>query len=119
MNFLLDENFPKSSVAFLQDQGHTVFDYRGTSEEGADDARVFQLAQKHQAVILTTDRDFYHTVPVQHLHHCGVVVIALRQPNRKAILEKLNWLLKKSAILPLTDKVIQLRDTSFRIRHPN
>ena len=116
MNFLLDENFPKSAREFLEQRGHTVFDCRGTADEGADDNRIFDVAQQHQATLLTTDRDFYHTVPWIHSEHCGVVVIALKQPNRKAILERLDWLLAQQSLLPLTNKVLQLRDSTYRLR---
>ncbi|MHC4874617.1 MAG: DUF5615 family PIN-like protein [Planctomycetota bacterium] len=117
MNFLLDENFPKSAGVLLEEKGHKVFDYRGTSEEGADDFRLFEIAQNNEAVILTTDRDFYHTVPILYKHHFGVIVVALKQPNRKAITDRLEWLLDQIEIFPLNDKVIQLRDNSCRVRN--
>lgn len=116
MNFLLDENFPKAAVAFLQDLGHNVFDVRGTSDAGSDDARVFDSAQRREAVLLTTDRDFYHTIPLHHPAHFGVVVVALRQPHREAILTKLGWLLKQDHLFPLRNKVVQLRDRTCRVR---
>ncbi|MEA1968068.1 MAG: DUF5615 family PIN-like protein [Thermodesulfobacteriota bacterium] len=117
MKFLLDENFPKTAAAYLEGLGHTVFDYRGTTEEGADDFRLFDIAQQHEAVMLTTDRDFYHTVPVLYETHFGVVVIALRQPNRAAIMQRLKWLFTQRELFPLDNKVLQLRDTTFRLRH--
>ena len=117
MNFLLDENFPKTATAYLKKLGHNVFDYRGTSEEGTDDFALFELAQQHEAIMLTTDRDFYHTVPVIYEKHCGVVVIALRQPNRASIMQKLKWLLTRKELFPLNNKVLQLRDSTFRIRY--
>jgi len=36
-------------------------------------------------VFLTTDRDFFHTIPHIHDKHAGIIVIALRQPNRSTI----------------------------------
>ena len=69
------------------------------------------------ATILTTDRDFYHTVPMLYPEHHGIVVIALRQPNRQAILVKLEWLLTQQELFPLEGKVLLLRDRAFRIRH--
>lgn len=116
MNFLLDENFPKSAGEFLLEKGHHVIDIRGTSLQGIDDRELFALAQRNQAVLLTTDRDFYHTVPLSYPHHFGVIVVALRQPNRQAILSRLEWLLTQSFLQNLEDKVIQIRDNSYRIR---
>lgn len=36
MKFFLDENFPKSAERYLVSRGHTVFDIRGSSDEGID-----------------------------------------------------------------------------------
>lgn len=54
---------------------------------------MFQKAQNLAAVLLTTDRDFFHTIPHLFESHFGVVVIALRQPNRSAILSRLESIL--------------------------
>ena len=117
MNFLLDENFPKSAEKLLADLGYQVFDIRGTELQGADDFDLFELAQQNQAVLLTTDRDFYHTVPLTYSEHFGVIVIALKQPNRNAILERLRWILSQELIATIHNTVVLLRDTTYRIRH--
>lgn len=113
MRFMLDENFPKAAAAMLRSAGHEVFDIRGTDDEGIDDDALFQMAQKAGAVLLTTDRDFFHTVPHLHEFHCGVVVIALRQPNRAAILSRLEWALSNIAASDFLNRVFQLRDKSW------
>ncbi len=55
MNFLQDENFPKSTISILTKMGHTVLDIRGTEKQGVDDFELFEIAQKKQAILLTTD----------------------------------------------------------------
>jgi hypothetical protein len=47
------------------------------------------LAQENRATILTTDKDFFHTVPFAFPEHCGVVVVTLKKPSSKAILQRL------------------------------
>lgn len=91
MNFLLDDNFPKSAVPFLRQPGHKVFVFQEWALQGMKDEEVFLMAQQKQAVLLTTDRDFFHTIPHLFESHFGVVVIALRQPNRAAIISRLLW----------------------------
>ncbi|MCP4416375.1 MAG: hypothetical protein GY805_07120 [Chloroflexi bacterium] len=120
MIFLLDENFPKSAESLLNKLGHHVIDIRGTELQGTDDFHLFEVAQQQKAVLLTTDRDFYHTVPLRYTEHFGVVVIALKQPNREAILTRLRWIISKDLIDDIQNTVILLRDTTYRIRHePN
>ena len=91
MKFFLDENFPKSVARFLERSGHEVFDIRSTEYEGSDDRKIFELAQAEEAVFLTTDRDFFHTIPHMSEKHHGVIVVALKQSNRREIQKKIEW----------------------------
>lgn len=113
MTFVFDENFPRSAKAMLADLGHVVYDMRDILEPGADDNTVFRKAQELHAVLLTTDRDFFHTVPYLWHEHSGVVVIALRKPNRAAILARLAWFLKTVSDDNLRNEVYQLRDATY------
>ena len=114
MNFLLDENFPLSIIPFLREQGHGVFSIVDMGLSSSPDETVFECAQHRHAVLLTTDKDFFHTIPFHYPSHFGVVVISLRQPNRQAILSRLKWFLSQ---LPSTmeDKVYMLRDRNYVI----
>ena len=115
MRILLDENFPKSAADVIAAAAHEVISFADVCEFGADDEEVFVCAQKLGAVILTSDRDFYHTVPLIHPEHCGIIVVALRQPNRKAILTRLQWFFENFDC-PMTNRVFILRDYSCRAK---
>ncbi len=117
MNFFLDENFPKAAEALLAKEKHVTLDIRGTEYEGAEDPDIFGMAQDQQAVFLTTDRDFYHTIPHVWPAHNGIVVIALRRPNRQAILGKLSWFLKRFGNQSLAGRAFLLRDRTYTV-HP-
>jgi predicted nuclease of predicted toxin-antitoxin system len=118
MKFLLDENFPKTAANFLGDHGHECFDVRGTELEGQDDAALVEEAQRREAIILTTDRDFYHTLRHQYPDHAGVVVIALKQPNRQSILERLKWVLANVREDAYSGRAFQLRDRTWVAQPP-
>lgn len=113
MKFFLDENFPKTASGMLTSLGHEVFDIRGTEHEGSPDPVIFARVQELGAGFLTTDRDFFHTIPHLSEHHFGIIVIALRQPNRAAILHKLDWILKRLESEDFTNRAIQLRDRTW------
>ncbi len=113
MTFLLDENFPRAAKAVLAHSGHHVFDVRDMLEPGSGDNEVFNLAISLDAILLTTDRDFFHTVPYQQPKHGGVVVFALRQPNRSSILSRLDWFLKSIKHDSIRNRVYQVRDTTY------
>ena len=113
MTFLLDENFPKSAIDLLRFRGHDAIDIRDAGLVGADDGVVFDMAQDLKAVLLTTDRDFFHTIPHLYSEHFGVIVVALRQPNRRNILRRLEWFVDHFGSTSLKNKVYQLRDHTF------
>ena len=113
MNFLLDENFPKAATELLERLGHDTFDPRGTALEGSEDSVLVEEARRLDAVILTTDRDFFHTLRHQYPDHAGLVVIALRKPNRAAILQRLEWLLDNVNPDDFEGRAFQLRDRKW------
>ena len=115
MKFLLDENFPQSSAELITSCGHEVIVFDSACSFGDDDETVFAVAQRLGATILTSDRDFYHTMPLLHPSHAGIVVVALRQPNRAAIHSRLKWFMENIEE-PLTNRVFILRDFSYRMR---
>jgi predicted nuclease of predicted toxin-antitoxin system len=116
MKFLLDENFPKTAENLLAEFDHQIIDIRGTEQQGMEDENLFELAQREQAVLLTTDRDFYHTIPFSYDKHFGVIVIALKQPNRAAILNRLRWFISQDLLANIDNTVSILRDHSYRVR---
>ena len=115
MKFLLDENFPRSSADVIESCGHEAIRFDEACDSGDDDETVFSVAQRLGATILTSDRDFYHTVPLIHPTHAGIVVVALRQPNRTAIHSRLKWFMENIEE-PLANRVFVLRDFSYRLR---
>ena len=115
MKFLLDENFPRSSADFIESCGHVAIRFAEVCDSGDDDETVFSVAQRLGATILTSDRDFYHTMPLVHPTHAGIVVVALRQPNRAAINSRLKWFMENIKE-PLTNRVYVLRDFTYRLR---
>jgi predicted nuclease of predicted toxin-antitoxin system len=115
MTFLFDENFPKSARTLLEGRSHTVIDFRMDGVVGADDSEVIELAQRNSAVILTTDRDFFHTLGRQHPDHHGIVVIALKKPTRSLILARLFWFLDHVDAAEIPGRAFQLRDQSWQV----
>ncbi len=115
MTFLLDENFPKSARGILEEGGHEVVDFRTEGREGAPDTEVIALAIHRSAVVLTTDRDFFHTLGRQHPEHRGIVVIALKKPTRSKILARLTWFLHHVPGESVHGRTFQFRDQSWQV----
>ncbi len=69
-------------------------------------------------MLLTTDRDFFHSFPNVYAEHSGVVVIALRQPSREAITLRLEWFLANVCEGHWKNRVFQLRDGTWLAKPP-
>jgi predicted nuclease of predicted toxin-antitoxin system len=110
VRFVLDENFPRRAEALLARLGHEILDIRDTEICGSDDIDVFDFAQTHSAILLTTDRDFFHTVPFLYERHHGAVIIALSQPNASRILDRLQWALGQTFLHRLANNCLLLTD---------
>ena len=82
MNFFLDENFPRLAVTLLQAAGHQAAHALDSFPPGTADEKLFAHAQQHYAIFITTDKDFFHTVPLAFARHHGAIAITLRKPNR-------------------------------------
>ena len=115
MNFFLDENIPKAIENILVEKGYTVFDVRKTDKEGLDDKDIFELAQQKNAIFLTTDKDFFHTIPFLFDSHHGIIVIALRQPDKYQIIKKIKFVLQNIDLLNIKNKVLLLKDNQYSI----
>ncbi len=85
MRIFVDENIPLITVRELQSAGHNVMDIRGTEHEGMIDEKLWKLAQKEKRLLITTDKGF---VQERHEKHYGLLIIRLKQPNRKGVHQK-------------------------------
>jgi predicted nuclease of predicted toxin-antitoxin system len=110
MNFLADQNFPRTCEPLLKKSGHTLSDVVYDPKAGLSDTWLFGEAQRLKAVLPTTDKDFFHTVPWLFAEHAGAIVINLRKPNRVEILAKLEWALEFLNSHSIENHVLLLRD---------
>lgn len=94
MRFFLDENFPVTIKYFLEGFGHEVIRALDHYPQGTNDEILFKHAQNVNSIFLTTDKDFYHTIPFLYQYRtAAVIAITLSQPNRNKILDRLQVLL--------------------------
>jgi predicted nuclease of predicted toxin-antitoxin system len=118
MRFFLDENFPNLAAERLRDAGHQVYRAIDLHPAGTPDVELFRDAQNKSAIFLTTDRDFFHTVPFFFAERTApVVAITLAKANSEHITKKLEELMKSIrleddpfAVFLVTDRRILRRE---------
>lgn len=118
MKFFLDENFPRPAIPFLVSIGHTASHALDLFPQGTADDKLFEHAQSTSAIFITTDKDFFHTIPLAFAHHSGTIVITLRKPNRADLLRRLAEALVLLGDRDLRDTVWLVTDARIRSRHP-
>jgi predicted nuclease of predicted toxin-antitoxin system len=116
MKFFLDENFPRSALLSLRSVGHIAVHTLEIFPPGTADDLLFTHAQQEQAVFITTDKDFYHTVPLAFARHHGAIVITLRRPNRDELLRRLTDALQALGVRTLENTVWLITDTRIYSR---
>lgn len=88
----MDENVPRMTVERMQELGHDVVDLRGTEREGLPDDQVWQVAKSEKRLLITTDKGFLRR---RRDVHSGLLVVALRKPNRLRIHERIMQVLSR------------------------
>jgi predicted nuclease of predicted toxin-antitoxin system len=117
MKFFLDENFPRLALSQLVSAGHFASHAMDCFPPGTADDKLFAHAQSDGAIFITTDKDFFHTIPLAFARHGGAIVITLRKPNRADLLGRLADALVLLGGRDLRDTVWLVTDTRIRSRH--
>ena len=60
-------------------------------------------------------RQDFDTIPHTEPRHHGVVVVALRQPDRQSILNRLAWFLDRFGNSDLRNRAFELRDRTYLV----
>ena len=113
MRILADENIPVRTVHALRAQGHTVVDLRESTEKSAGDERVWALAQRDKALLVTTDKGF---VRRRGPGHHGILAIRLRQPNRERIHRHILRALARFGEASWPGQTVVIRDRTQSVR---
>ncbi len=82
MKIFVDENIPWMTVQALRDIGHEVLDIRGTAHEGITDDVLWEMVQREERLLITTDKGFARQ---RYEPHHGILIVRLWQPNRHKI----------------------------------
>ena len=116
MKIFVDEHIPLMIVQALRMMGHDVRDIRGTPDQGMQDDVLWEMAQREERLLITTDKGFTHYRAVPH--H-GVLVIRLRRPNRHKIHQRIMQALRQFADTEWPGLLVVMRDvaqSTWRVR---
>lgn len=112
MKLFVDEHIPLMTVQALREMGHDVCDIRGTSDEGMPDAGLWEKAQREERLLITTDKGF---AAHRQVHHHGVLIVRLRQPNRFKIHQRVMQAMAQFSETEWSGLLVIMRDVAQSI----
>ena len=116
MKIFVDEHIPLMTVRTLRMLGHDVRDIRGTPDEGMQDDALWEMAQREERLLITTDKGFAH---YRMVPHHGVLIIRLRRPNRHKIHQRIMQALRQFSDTEWPGLLAVIRDvaqSTWRVR---
>ena len=118
MKIKLDENLPAELVDLLSGQGHEVHTIPIERLVGGNDQIVFNAARAEGRLFLTQDLDFSDLRKFRPGSHPGIVLIRLRDPSRRRLLERLRQILQTERIESWAGCFVVVGDKKLRVRRP-
>lgn len=88
MNIKLDENLPADLADMLVELGHNVDTAPGEGLSGRVDAAIGSAAQANKRLLITQDLDFSDLRPFGPGTHCGIMLLRLHEPSRRALIDR-------------------------------
>jgi len=92
MKIKLDENLPVRLASVLNSYGHDVHATRQEALSGHPDAEIWEAAQNESRFLITQDLDFSDARKFAPGSHCGILLVRLRSPSRKALIDRVTSL---------------------------
>jgi predicted nuclease of predicted toxin-antitoxin system len=114
MKIAVDEHIPLMTVRALQDRGHDVRDIRGTADEGIQDEELWEMVQREERLLITTDKGFTHCRATDHY---GILIVRLRQPNRHRIHRRIMQAMEQFTEAEWPGLLVVMRDVAQSVWH--
>lgn len=118
MKIKLDENLPRSLASHLVLLGHEVHTSYEEGLAGASDSMIWEAAQREGRFLITQDLDFSDARLFVPGSHHGVLLIRLREPSRRALLERIGELFRCEQVDGWEGCYVVATDRKVRVRQP-
>lgn len=98
MKVKLDENLPHRLVTLLRNLGHEAHTLHEERLVGRPDTEVWEAAQKESRFLITQDLDFSDSRKFVPGSHGGILLIRLRSPSRRNLIERIEEMFQKENV---------------------
>ena len=118
MRVKLDENLPARLADVLADLGHDADTASAEGLKGRDDPTVWRAAQSEDRFLVTQDLHFSDVRAYEPGTHAGVLLVRLRDPGRRALIERVRAIFEAEDVSGWTGCLVVATDRKIRVRRP-
>jgi len=118
MKAKLDENLPLQIATRLRELGHDVHTTQQENLSGCNDSALWKEAQREGRTLITQDLDFSDNRRFTPGTHHGIVLIRLRPPSRRRLVERVEEVFQREAVSAWTGCFVVVTEQKVRVRWP-
>lgn len=118
MKIKLDENLPLRLAVALRALGHDVHTLFDERLAGQSDTDIWEATQKESRFLVTQDLDFSDLRKFASGSHEGILLVRLRSPNRRDLVERVAELFQKENIVDWAGCFVVATERKIRIVRP-
>jgi len=118
MKIKLDENLPLRLATLLRDLGHDVHTLHDESLLGHGDMEIWDTTQKESRFLVTQDLDFSDLRQFAPGSHHGILLVRLRSPNRRDLIERIAEMFQKERVDDWAGCFVVATERKIRVLKP-
>ena len=118
MKIKLDENLPHRLRTLPKNFGHEVRTLHEERLIGHADMDVWEAAQKESRFLITQDLDFSDSRKFAPGSHHGILLIRLRSPNRRNLIERIEEMFQKENVGQWAGCFVVATERKIRVLRP-
>ena len=118
MNIKLDESLPLRLATLLKGLGHDVHTLHDELLLGHADREIWEATQKESRFLITQDLDFSDLRQFAPGSHHGILLVRLRSPNRRDLIERIGELFQKENVGEWAGCFIVATERKIRVLKP-
>ena len=118
MKIKLDENLPHRLATQLKNFGHEIHTLHEEKLSGHSDKEVWEAAQRESRFLITQDLDFSDSRKFAPGSHHGILLLRLRSPNRRALIERIKEIFEKENVSDWNACFVVATERKIRVLRP-
>jgi predicted nuclease of predicted toxin-antitoxin system len=118
MKIKLDENLPLRLATLLSDFGHDLQTVHDERLVGHADTEIWEVTQRESRFLIKQDLDFFDTRQFVPGSHHGILLLRLRSPTRRDLIERIEKIFEKENVSEWAGCFVVVTEHKIRVLRP-